>query len=93
MYNVIVNIYLCLKKYIVSKIKLIKEFQTLTSFIPHRTQQILKECFCKRALGHKILNEVLIVMLNVVSDHDSICLSSETSDVNFSRHVLIKHQI
>ena len=67
----------------------IEEFQTLTSFILQMIRQILGECFYKRDFSQRVLNEVL----NVISNHDFICLSSETLDIDFSQHVLIKYQI
>jgi len=62
-------------------------------FILHRIQQILEECLCKENLRHIALNKVLNAITHVVSNHDSMCLLSETSDIFFLRRVLIKHQI
>ena len=49
-------------------------YQILTLFILHRIQYILEECFYKKNLRHKILNEVLNVITHIVSDHDSLSL-------------------
>ncbi|KAG5040113.1 hypothetical protein JHK82_012250 [Glycine max] len=66
----------------------IKDFQSLTSFILHRIRQILGECLYKIDFRHGVLNEVL----NVISNHDSILLSFETSDADFTKHVLIAYK-
>ena len=71
----------------------IKEFQNLASLILHMIRQILKECLCKIHLRYKVLNKVLHTIFNVTSDHDFIFLSSETSDTNFAKHVLIVHKM
>jgi len=71
----------------------IEEFQNLASFILHRIWQIIGECLCKIDLRYIVLNEVLNVIFNVVSNHDSILLSSETVDANFVKRVLIAHKI
>ena len=71
----------------------IKEFQSLNSFILHRIHQILGECLCKIDPKHRVLNEVLNVIFNIVSDHDSILLLSETLDIDFVKYVLIAHKM
>ncbi|KAL5187266.1 Phosphoglycerate mutase-like protein 4 [Glycine soja] len=60
----------------------VQDFQSLTSFILHRIRQILGECLYKIDFRHGVLNEVL----NVISNHDSILLSFETSDADFTKH-------
>ncbi|KAG4935899.1 hypothetical protein JHK84_050091 [Glycine max] len=70
----------------------IEEFQSLTSFILYRIHHILRECLCKTDLRHIVLNEVLNANFNVISNHDSILLSFETSDANFVKHVLKSHK-
>ncbi|KAG5049777.1 hypothetical protein JHK85_010880 [Glycine max] len=66
-----------------------EEFQSLTSFILHRIQQILGEYLCKIDLRHRVLNK----SFNVVSDHDFILLPFETSDADFAKHDLIAHKM
>lgn len=58
---------------------MIEEVQILTSFLLH----------CKENLRHRVLNEVLNTITHVVSNYDSICLSSKTSDVDFIRYKIL----
>jgi len=71
----------------------IKEYQNLTSLNLHRIRQILGECIHKIDLKHKVINEVLNDIFNVVPYHDSILLLSKTLDKSFTNHVLIMHKM
>ena len=71
----------------------IEEFQSVTSFILHKIWQILEKCLFKVDLKHLVLNEVLNFICDVISDHDSILLSSKTSDADIAKHVLLAHKM
>ena len=71
---------------------MIGKFQSLASFILHRIWQLLGECLRKIDLKYKVLSEVLNTNFNIVSDYDSILLSSKALDANSVKHVLIAHK-